>query len=125
MKEIGNLFDAGYNFIVSPASSSKQRYSMLKVNTRMLILSLSTARRIPLKLSNPVVKANTVSVFFSEHESGFLAGVATALELKEGETGFIGGMEIPAVQKFNWGFQQGFKYANDNLGTKLRLRRIT
>ena len=50
---------------------------------------------------------NTVSVFFAEHESGFLAGVATALQFKEGEAGFIGGMEIPAVQKFNWGFQQG------------------
>jgi len=31
-------------------------------------------------------------------------------------------MEIPAVQKFNWGFQQGVKYANDNLGTKMSLK---
>ncbi|MCL6573328.1 MAG: BMP family ABC transporter substrate-binding protein, partial [Bacillus sp. (in: Bacteria)] len=36
--------------------------------------------------------------------------------------GFIGGMEIPAVQKFNWGFQQGLKYANDNFGTKIELK---
>jgi len=43
---------------------------------------------------NPVVKDNTVAVFFAEHESGFLAGVAAALELKEGEAGFIGGMEM-------------------------------
>jgi len=33
--------------------------------------------------------------------------------------GFIGGMEIPAVQKFNWGFQQGVLYANENFGTKI------
>src|SRR5690606_14182988 len=32
------------------------------------------------------------------------------------------GMEIPAVQKFNWGFQQGVKYANENLGTKMVIR---
>ena len=30
-------------------------------------------------------------------------------------------MELPAVQKFNWGFQQGVKYANDNLGTNMVL----
>ena len=70
----------------------------------------------------PVVKENTVSIFFAEHESGFVAGVATALQLKEGELGYIGGMEIPAVQKFNWGFQQGVKYANANLGTKMVIR---
>ena len=30
-------------------------------------------------------------------------------------------MEIPSVQKFNWGFQQGVKYANENLGTKMNI----
>jgi basic membrane protein A len=71
----------------------------------------------------PVVKDNTVSIFFAEHEAGYLAGVATAVQLKTGDVGFIGGMEIPAVQKFNWGFQQGVKYANENLGTKISLKK--
>ena len=65
---------------------------------------------------------NTVSIMFAEHESGFLAGVATALELQDGELGFIGGLEIPAVQRFNWGFQQGVAYANENLGTKMSIK---
>ena len=30
-------------------------------------------------------------------------------------------MEIPAVQKFNWGWQQGIKYANENLGTNIEM----
>jgi len=42
--------------------------------------------------------------------------------LKEGEVGFIGGMEIPAVQKFNWGFQQGVLYANENHGTNIVMK---
>ena len=67
------------------------------------------------------VGENTVSIYFAEEQSGFLAGVATALELKDGELGFIGGMEIPAVQRFNWGFQQGVKYANENLGTNMNI----
>ncbi|WP_293977840.1 BMP family protein, partial [uncultured Clostridium sp.] len=32
-----------------------------------------------------------------------------------------GGMKIPSVQKFNWGFQQGIAYANANLGTNMTL----
>ena len=44
------------------------------------------------------------------------------LELKEGDLGFIGGMEIPSVQRFNWGFQQGVAYANENLGTNVTLK---
>ncbi|OQY36312.1 MAG: BMP family ABC transporter substrate-binding protein [Spirochaetaceae bacterium 4572_7] len=64
---------------------------------------------------------NTVSIFFAEHEAAFLAGIAAALQLQEGAMGFIGGMEIPPVQKFNWGFQQGIAYANANLGTAITL----
>ena len=30
-------------------------------------------------------------------------------------------MEIPSVQKFNWGFQQGVIYANENYGTKIEM----
>jgi basic membrane protein A len=63
-----------------------------------------------------------VGVYYAEQESGFLAGVAAALQVKTGEFGFIGGMEIPAVQKFNWGFQQGVNYANEKLGTKITMK---
>ena len=48
-----------------------------------------------------------------------MAGVASALQLQKGQFGFIGGMEIPAVQKFNWGFQQGIAYANEHYSTKI------
>ena len=70
---------------------------------------------------NVVVGENTVSIFFAEEQSGFLAGVAAALQLKEGALGFIGGMKVPAVQKFNWGFQQGVAYANSNFGAKMTI----
>ncbi len=67
------------------------------------------------------VRENTVSIFFTEHESGFIAGVATALQLFDGTAGFIGGMVIPPVEKFNWGFQQGIQYANDNYNTTITM----
>ncbi len=68
------------------------------------------------------IEKNVVAVYWAEHESGFLAGFAAALQIKEGDFGFVGGMEIPAVQKFNWGFQQGVKYANANYGTKIVMK---
>lgn len=121
LKEIGNLIDAGYNFVVTPGF--KFETAVFKAQDKYKDAKFVIIDGNPHSGDyKPVVKENTVAVFFAEHESGFMAGVATALELKEGEAGFIGGMEIPAVQKFNWGFQQGVKYANENLGTNMSIK---
>ncbi len=121
MKEIGNLYDAGFKFIVTPGF--KFETSIFQAQDKYEDAKFILIDGFPHNGDfNAVVNDNTVSIFFAEHESGFLAGVATAVELQEGEAGFIGGMEIPAVQKFNWGFQQGLAYANDNLGTNISLK---
>ncbi|WP_218780388.1 BMP family protein [Bacillus sp. EAC] len=121
LKEIGNLNDAGYKFIVTPGFKFETAIfkAQDKYKDDKFVIIDGTPHAGDFK---PVVKDNTVSIFFAEHEAGYLAGVATALQLKTGDVGFIGGMEIPAVQKFNWGFQQGVKYANENLGTKISLK---
>jgi basic membrane protein A len=121
LKEIGNLYDAGYKFIITPGYKFEtavfQAQDKYKDAKFVIIDGAPHAGDY-----NINVKENTVSIFFAEHESGFLAGVAAAIELKDAEAGFIGGMEIPAVQKFNWGFQQGIQYANENLGTNLSMK---
>ncbi|MGV2788469.1 BMP family ABC transporter substrate-binding protein, partial [Clostridium perfringens] len=110
-KEIGNLYDAGFKFIVTPGF--KFETAVFKAQDKYKDAKFVIIDGTPHSGdSNPVVKENTVSIFFAEQESGFLAGVATALHVKDGQAGFIGGMEIPPVQKFNWGFQQGVAYAN-------------
>ncbi|WP_417898513.1 BMP family ABC transporter substrate-binding protein [Bacillus haimaensis] len=121
MKEITNLYDADFKFIVTPGFkfetaifNAQSQYE----DAKFVLIDGSPHNGD----FNPVVGENTVSIFFAEHEAGFLAGVATALELKDGEAGFIGGMEIPPVQKFNWGFQQGLAYANENLGTNVTIK---
>jgi basic membrane protein A len=121
MKEIGNLSDAGFRLIVCPGFKfetaiyqAQEKYK----DTKFVLID-----GYPHKGDwAPVVGKNTVSIFFAEHESGFLAGLAAALQLNEGEFGFIGGMEIPPVQKFNWGFQQGVLYANEIYGTKVSMK---
>ena len=64
---------------------------------------------------NIKVADNTYSVFYAEQQAGFLAGYAA---VKEGYTklGFMGGMAVPAVVKFGYGFVQGAEYAAKELG---------
>ncbi|WP_291649227.1 BMP family ABC transporter substrate-binding protein [Clostridium sp.] len=121
MKEIGNLYDTGYKFIVTPGF--KFETAIFKAQEKYKDAKFVILDGNPHNGDfNPVVAENTVAIFFAEQEAGFLAGVAASLQLKEGELGFIGGMEIPSVQKFNWGFQQGVKYANENLNTKMNIK---
>ncbi|ERK56783.1 basic membrane protein [Gemella bergeri ATCC 700627] len=62
-----------------------------------------------------VEKPNVESINFAEHEAGYLAGYAAALQSKTGKVGFIGGAKIPAVVKFGLGFVQGAKAANKDI----------
>ena len=55
---------------------------------------------------------NVQSVVFREHEGSFLVGVLAALASKSGKIGFVGGMDIPLVRRFQCGYEQGVKYAN-------------
>lgn len=59
--------------------------------------------------------ANVASVMYAEEESGYLAGYAA---VKDGFTklGFMGGMAVPAVQAFGYGYLQGIEAAAAELG---------
>jgi basic membrane protein A len=60
-----------------------------------------------------VVEApNVQSVVFREHEGSFLVGAMAAMASKTGKVGFVGGMDIPLIRKFQCGYEQGAKYAN-------------
>jgi basic membrane protein A len=125
VKEIGNLYDAGFKFIVTPGFKFETAIFICQdkyQDAKFVLIDGSPNNGKYDATRQEKVGPNTVSINFAEHESGFLAGVAAALQVKTGEFGFIGGMEIPAVQRFNWGFQQGVAYANKSLGTKIVLK---
>lgn len=62
---------------------------------------------------------NTVGIVFAEEQSGYLAGYAA---VKEGYTklGFMGGMAVPAVTRFGYGFVQGA----DDAAKELKLDKV-
>lgn len=56
------------------------------------------------------VKAGNVqSLLFEEHEGSFLVGAIAALTSKTGKIGFIGGMDIPLIRRFQLGYEAGAK----------------
>ncbi|TGN53344.1 BMP family ABC transporter substrate-binding protein [Paracoccus liaowanqingii] len=57
-----------------------------------------------------VVEApNVQSVVFTEEQGSYLAGIMAGMASESGTVGFIGGMDIPLIHKFECGFAQGFK----------------
>ena len=58
---------------------------------------------------------NVVGVLYAEDQAGFLAGYAA---VKDGNRslGFVGGMAVPAVVRFGYGFVQGAELAASELG---------
>ena len=55
---------------------------------------------------------NVESIVFKEQEGSFLVGMMAALASKTGKVGFIGGMDIPLIRRFQCGYEQGAKFAN-------------
>lgn len=122
LKEMGNLYDAGYKFIVCPGYKFETAVYEAQDKWPDAKFVILDGEPHTADYATYRIEKNVVALYWAEQESGFLAGVAASLQMKEAEFGFVGGMEIPAVQKFNWGWQQGIKYANENYGTKILLK---
>src|SRR5438445_1250897 len=60
-------------------------------------------------------KSNVASLVFKEHEGSYLVGMIAAMTSKTGKLGFIGGMDIGLIHRFEGGYEQGAKAANPKL----------
>ncbi len=57
---------------------------------------------------------NCVGLKFKEEQGTFLAGYLAASMSKSNKIGFVGGMKIPLIEKFEIGYRAGAKAANPN-----------
>ncbi|MEU4658483.1 BMP family ABC transporter substrate-binding protein [Streptomyces sp. NPDC023723] len=55
---------------------------------------------------------NVADLVFSEEQGSYLAGVAAAKSTKTNVVGFVGGVDVPLIHKFQAGFEQGVKDTN-------------
>src|SRR5437588_1920007 len=60
-------------------------------------------------------KANVASLVFKEHEGSYLVGMIAGMTTKTNVLGFIGGMDIGLIHRFEGGYEQGAKAANPKI----------
>jgi basic membrane protein A len=64
---------------------------------------------------DPIVYPNVASLLFDEHEGAALVGAIAGLTTTTDKIGFIGGIDIPLVNKYTAGYVFGAGYANPQL----------
>lgn len=65
-----------------------------------------------------VVEApNVASLMFAEHEGSYMVGYLAGLMTKSNKVGFIGGMDIALIRRFQMGYEAGVKAANPKAET--------
>lgn len=58
---------------------------------------------------------NVACLVFKEHQGSYLVGMIAALKSQTGKIGFIGGMDIDLIHKFEKGYEEGARAANPNI----------
>jgi basic membrane protein A len=60
-------------------------------------------------------KPNVASLLFKEHEGAFLVGMIAGSVTKTNKIGFVGGMDIPLIHRFETGYVEGARFANPKI----------
>jgi basic membrane protein A len=60
-------------------------------------------------------KSNVASLVFREHEGSYLVGMIAASKSRTGTIGFLGGMDIPLIHKFETGYEEGARSVNPKI----------
>ncbi|WP_329456018.1 BMP family lipoprotein [Streptomyces sp. NBC_01497] len=103
LDRLSQLAEAGYNPVVgigyAYANSMKQAAEKYPNTTFGIVDSSVDAK-------------NVDSIVFTEEQSSYLGGVAAALKTKTDQVGFIGGVDVPLIKKFEAGYTQGVHDTN-------------
>ncbi len=63
----------------------------------------------------PPLFKNVQSINFKDHEGAFLVGILAGELSPTNKIGFIGGMDVPLIKNFEYGFRQGAEYARPSI----------
>ena len=96
---------AGYLF-GSAVAEAQEKYP----DVQFLALDVSTA-----DLGDKAPTSNTALITYKEEQAGYLAGYAAVTDGYK-ELGFLGGMAVPAVIRYGYGFVQGADAAAKEIG---------
>ena len=108
----------GYNVIVMPGFAFGEAVTQtadLYPDVKFIALDVAAA-----DLGDYVLPENAFSAVYQEELSGYMAGYA-AVKLGYTKLGFLGGMAVPAVVRFGYGFVQGADAAAAELGVDVSM----
>ena len=66
-------------------------------------------------IDSEVDAPNVANILFKEQEGAFLAGVVAASMSETGKIGFVGGVDIPVINRFHAGFVEGAQAINPDI----------
>jgi len=69
--------------------------------------------------------SNVRCLLFEEHEGAYLIGAIAAMTSKTGKIGFIGGMDIPLIRRFEMGYEAGAKKINPQIAVSANYVGVT
>jgi len=58
---------------------------------------------------------NVAALLFKEHEGSYLVGMIAAKTTRTGTVGFVGGMDIPLIRRFEKGYEEGARAVNPRI----------
>lgn len=103
---IRNFASKGYNPVVAVSfawTSAVEKVAAEFPDTQFVIID------------SVVDLPNVRSVVYKEEEGSYLVGVLAGMASKTGKVGFIGGMDIPLIRKFECGYEQGARAVNPDI----------
>ena len=103
------LANKGFNPIIGVGfayTASVNKVAKDFPNTKFLVVDPDQC-----KVAGP----NVSGACFAEEQGSFLVGAAAAMKSKSGTIGFIGGVDVPLIQRFFAGFEAGAKKAKPGI----------
>jgi basic membrane protein A len=88
---------------------------MQKVATDYPNIKFAIVDGVILEADGKTPKSNVASLVFREHEGSYLVGMIAASKSKTGTIGFLGGMDIPLIHKFETGYEEGARSINPKI----------
>jgi basic membrane protein A and related proteins len=107
--------EAGFNPVIAVGfaySASVGKVAQEYPDVNFAIID-DTASCEPFDGSDPI--PNVACLVFAEEQGSFLVGAAAALKTETDQIGFVGGVQVPLIEKFQAGYEAGAKAVNPDI----------
>src|SRR4051794_22975558 len=111
------LAQAGYNPVVAVGfayAGATDKVAAEFPDTKFAIVDSAKGEKTP---------SNVTSLLFAENEGSYLVGAIAAMKSTAGNIGFIGGVQVPLIQKFEAGYVAGAKSVKPDI--KIQVKYLT